>query len=198
MMQAIGTGGQPGHFDYRVDARVFPVLPGAHRVIAEPGAAVGTLLGSCVSACIRNRETGRGGLNHFLLPGSDGSHSARYGAYAMELLVNDILSAGGLRRDLEAKVFGGAEVIGTTTRTRSVGASNARFVRDYLKGEGIAILAEDLGGKLARRVYYFPDNGQVRVQYLAQTETRQAARSEEAYRNRLSATPQTGSVELFQ
>ena len=184
------------HFDYKVDARVFPVLPGYHLVIAEPGAAVSTLLGSCVAACIRDKTTGIGGLNHFLLPGSDQSQSSRYGVYAMEVLVNDILSAGSIRANLEAKVFGGAEVIASTGHSR-VGRKNATFVLDYLKSEGITVLAEDLGGSSARRVYFFPDTGKVRVQYLAPTETKRAAVGEAELSQRLETKPTTGSVELF-
>ncbi|MEM9229132.1 MAG: chemoreceptor glutamine deamidase CheD [Pseudomonadota bacterium] len=185
------------HFEHKVDAEVYPVLPGDHLVISDPKAAVSTLLGSCVAACIRDRVTGLGGLNHFLLPGSDQSASARYGVYAMEVLVNEILANGGQRVNLEAKVFGGAEVLASTGQTR-VGQKNAAFVKDYLNNEGIGILAQDLGGTAARRVYFFPASGKVRVQYLAATESKRAAESEAKLNNRLESKPTSGSVELFQ
>ena len=185
-----------GHYEHKVGARVYPVLPGEHLVINEPGAAVSTLLGSCVAACIRDRVSGRGGLNHFLLPGSDGSQSARYGAYAMEVLINDILRQGARREDLEAKVFGGGEVI-ATSYAESVGQKNAAFVRNYLQTEGVGIVAEDLGGASARRVFFFPDTGKVRVQYLAALESRRAIDGERRFRSRLKEKPKTGSVELF-
>lgn len=185
------------HFEHKVNARVFPVLPGEHLVIDEPGAAVSTLLGSCVSACIRDRRRGFGGLNHFLLPGEDGGQSARYGAYAIKALINEILGRGCLRSDLEAKVFGGGEVIASSGGA-NVGRKNAAFVRGYLRSEEIAVLAEDLGGPAARRIYYFPHSGAVRVQYLAAPETRQAAAGEAGYRRRLASQPKSGEVELFQ
>lgn len=191
------TAGQlNSHFDYKVDALVYPVLPGDHLIIQERGAAVSTLLGSCVAACIRDRNNGIGGLNHFLLPGSDQSQSSRYGVYAMEVLINEILSKGSHRADLEAKVFGGAEVIASTGQSR-VGKKNAIFVLDYLKSEGVSVVAEDLGGTSARRVYYFPEDGRVRVQYLAATETKRAAEGEAKLNQRLATKPTTGSVELF-
>lgn len=185
-----------GHYEHTIGAHVYPVLPGEHLVILEPGAAVSTLLGSCVAACIRDRVSGRGGLNHFLLPGSDGSHSARYGAYAMEVLINDILRRGARREDLQAKVFGGGEVI-ATGGAQSVGQKNVAFVRDYLQTEGITINAEDLGGTSARRIFFFPDTGKVRVQYLAALESRRAIDGERKFQSLLKDKPKTGSVELF-
>jgi len=185
-----------GHYEHKIGAHVYPVLPGEHLVILEPGAAVSTLLGSCVAACIRDRVSGRGGLNHFLLPGSDGSDSARYGAYAMEVLINDILRRGARREDLQAKVFGGGEVI-ATGGAQSVGQKNVAFVRDYLQTEGITINAEDLGGTSARRIFFFPDTGKVRVQYLAALESRRAIDGERKFQSLLKDKPKTGSVELF-
>ncbi len=195
-MMALPAGQLRSHFDYKVHALVYPVLPGDHLVIDEPGSAVSTLLGSCVAACIRDKTRGVGGLNHFLLPGSDQSQSSRYGVYAMEVLINNILSQGSQRANLEAKVFGGAEVIATGGQTR-VGKKNAMFVLDYLKSEGVSVVAEDLGGTSARRVYFFPADGKVRVQYMAATETKRAAEGEAKLTQRLETKPTTGSVELF-
>lgn len=197
MSTTLATPAAQAHFEHKVNAQVYPVLPGECLVIDERGAAVSTLLGSCVAACIRDRNRGFGGLNHFLLPGGDGSQSARYGVYAMEVLINQILARGALRSDLEAKVFGGGEVI-ASSGGMTIGQRNAAFVRDYLKSEGIAILAEDLGGPSARRIYYFPDSGAVRVQYLAAPESRRTAEGEATLSRRLSAQPKTGAVELFQ
>ncbi len=195
-MTALAAPDKAGHFEYKVGALVYPVLPGDHLVIAEPGAAVTTLLGSCVAACIRDTESGRGGLNHFLLPGTDTSDSARYGAYAMEVLINEILRQGARREGLEAKVFGGGEVI-ATSGAESVGQKNAAFVRNYLRTEGIKVVAEDLGGCSARRVFFFPDTGKVRVQYLAAVESKRAIEGERRFQSQLAEKPKTGSVELF-
>jgi chemotaxis protein CheD len=184
------------HFEHKLGAQVYPVLPGEHLVILEEGVAVSTLLGSCVSACIRDTRSGRGGLNHFLLPGTELSQSTRYGAFAMEVLINEILSAGGARDTLEAKVFGAGEMI-ANTGSLSVGRKNARFVRDYLNGEGVKIVAEDLGGTQARRVFFFPDSGIVRVQYLSSVDTRNAIAGEENFARKLTQKPRSGGVELF-
>lgn len=193
----IATGAvEDSHFDHRVGARVHQILPGNHLVIDKAGEAVCTLLGSCVAACIRDSVRGIGGLNHFLLPGSDQSQSARYGAYAMEVLINEILGRGGRRDHLEAKIFGAAEGIGGS-QPQSVGAKNAAFTRQYLANEGIPILAADLGGTSGRRVYYFPSHGGVRVQYLAALESRAAEAEAASYRRNLDVKPIAGAVELF-
>jgi chemotaxis protein CheD len=186
-------------FDPRIGARSLSVLPGRHAVIAEPDAAVTTLLGSCVAACIRDRATGVGGLNHFLLPGedrSDGvSRSARYGVHAMEVLINEILKRGGAKHRLEAKVFGGANVIDVSTAD-TVGARNAQFVREYLRTEGIRLAACDVGGDRARRVHYFPSTGRASVLRLPVSETRGMRGREAQLRQAARRAPAAGGVAL--
>ena len=135
------------------------LLPGGMHCAVEP-TLVTTVLGSCVAACIRDRVSGIGGMNHFMLPdggsdaGSPMSASMRYGAYAMEVLINQILKAGGRRENLEAKVFGGGNVLRGFT-AMNVGERNAKFVRDFLRAENIRIVAEDLNDVHPRKVYFF-------------------------------------------
>jgi chemotaxis protein CheD len=120
-----------------------------------------TILGSCIAACIRDPVAGVGGMNHFLLPdGNSGDREARcYGINAMELLINDILKHGGDRKRLEAKLFGGANVVSALT---DVGSRNYAFARQFLTDEGIPIVGGDVGGELARRIQYMPVNGRAR------------------------------------
>jgi len=130
-------------------------------VTSDQDEVLTTILGSCISACIRDPATGIGGMNHFLLPNSEGhDREARcYGVNAMELLINDILKQGGERRRLEAKLFGGANVIATLG---SVGARNAAFARQFLADEGIRVVGGDVGGNTARRIQYSPVSGRAR------------------------------------
>jgi chemotaxis protein CheD len=130
-----------------------------------------TVLGSCVAACIQDRTAGIGGMNHFMLP-DDGaevvqaaSDAMRYGAYAMEVLINELIKAGGRRERFEAKVFGGAAVLAGMT-TMNIGDRNSEFVRRYLALEKIRILAEDLQGAHPRKVAFLPRTGQVMVKKL--------------------------------
>ncbi|MEM9428183.1 MAG: chemoreceptor glutamine deamidase CheD [Pseudomonadota bacterium] len=191
----------PVYYEAKVGSHVFPVLPGHHKVMTEPDIAITTLLGSCVAACIRDRRSGMGGLNHFLLPkdrSEGGGFSARYGVNAMEVLINDILKLGARKEDLEAKVFGAANVI-ARAELNNVGAQNAEFVISYLRNEGIRLLAADLGGDRARRVYFFPSTGSVKVLNMSNTDTARATEQEVSLAEKLRGEKraQPSIVELF-
>jgi chemotaxis protein CheD len=161
-----------------------------------------TVLGSCVSACIRDRVSGIGGMNHFMLPdGGDGSNplisaSARYGTYAMEVLINELLKSGARRENLEAKVFGGGNVLRGLTAL-NVGERNAAFVRAYLKAEGIRVLAEDLNDVFPRKVYFFPRTGRVLVKKLRELNNNTLVNREQDYASRLAGKDIGGEVDLF-
>jgi chemotaxis protein methyltransferase CheR len=131
-------------------------------------ATIKTLLGSCVSACIFDPQTGVGGMNHFSLPGaSDEGTNARYGAYAMELLITAVMKKGGDRHRLRAKVFGGGKVLNVQSEHLNVGAKNAEFVLKYLSDEGIPIDGQSLGGTSGRIVRFHPHTGKAQVKPLA-------------------------------
>jgi len=130
-------------------------------VTSDEDEVLTTILGACIATCIRDPVTGIGGMNHFLLPNGEGrDREARcYGVNAMELLINDILKRGGDRRRLEAKLFGGANVISALS---DVGSRNAAFARQFLADEGIAVVGGDVGGNTARRIQYSPVSGRAR------------------------------------
>jgi chemotaxis protein CheD len=136
-----------------------------------------TILGSCVAACLRDERIGIGGMNHFLLPESNGNTNdpaaaARYGAHAMELLINAILRAGGKRESMSAKVFGGARMFDDL---QNIGGNNAAFAERFLRCEGIPIVASDLGGRSARRIHYWPSTGKALVRTVEDAEGVRAA-----------------------
>ena len=185
------------YHDARFGTLTAKLLPTQYLVV-DDDTALTTTLGSCVAACLRDPVLGIGGMNHFLLPdGHTGDGApARYGSYAMELLINDLLKRGANRKRLEAKVFGGANVLKGFT-SNPVGTRNAEFVRQYLTNEHIPILAEDLCGIHPRRVWFFPNTGRVMVQRLPHAHEAEVAATESAVRARLSRAPVTGGVELF-
>lgn len=153
-------------FDSQFGCDLVKLLPNEYYVTAED-IVLSTVLGSCVAACLRDAVAGVGGMNHFMLPGAEdpgrlGPASMRYGAYAMEVLVNEMLKAGARRERLEAKVFGGGAVIDQMRRL-NVGERNAEFVLEYLAAEQIPVLAQDLRGQHARRVNFLPRAGRVLV-----------------------------------
>lgn len=176
------------------------ILPGEYYVTLQ-GEMITTVLGSCVSACIRDRKLGIGGMNHFMLPHSDRfsdnsgpTKAARYGSFAMESLINDILKNGGRKQNLEVKLFGGGQVLANMT---DIGASNIRFVREFLQLEGLDVIAEDLGGRYPRKVVYFPDSGRARVKKLRTQHNDTIVRRETHYLAALQEAPVAGEVELF-
>lgn len=193
-------GGVRRYRDPRFNALVVKVLPGEHYVTNVPDEMLVTVLGSCVAACIRDPAIGLGGMNHFMLPESaDGqwggaSASMRYGNFAMEQLINDILKRGGRRERLEIKVFGGGNVLVSQT---DVGSRNADFVEAYLREERLSIVAKDLRGIHPRRVHYFPVTGKAMVLDLKRRDDAKVVEVEKIYRERIRQQDVAGEVDLF-
>lgn len=187
------------YFDRQFEVEAVKVLPGEYYVTGREMLLV-TVLGSCVSACVRDRETGIGGMNHFMLAdGGSGdflSASARYGTYAMEVLINHLMKLGARKSALEAKVFGGGRVLSSLS-TSQVGENNASFVLDFLATEGIPVAAKDLLDVHPRKVYYFPNSGRVLVKKLVRMHNDTVMRREREYADRLSEAPVAGEIELF-
>ncbi len=176
------------------------ILPGEYYVTCADEAVI-TSLGSCVSACIRDRVFGIGGMNHFMLPEAGGNKSihagdvteaARYGSFAMEQLINEILKAGGRRENFEVKLVGGGQVI--ASMSSHVGDRNIAFAREYVEKEGLTVIGEDLGGASPRRVVYFPATGKVRVKKLRSQEV---LAQERAYQDQVSHQKIEDDIELF-
>jgi chemotaxis protein CheD len=191
-----------GYFDQRFNARIINVAPGAQELAQRAGEVLSTVLGSCVAACLRDPVSGIGGMNHFLLPGEDTTSSnptmddMRFGTAAMEFLINALLKHGAIRSRLEAKVFGGAVMIGGSSET-SVGTKNAAFAMRFLAREGIPVAAEDLGGDRPRRVNYEPATGRAWINWLAPQRVAGVSAAETNYRRSLARWDQAASLEVF-
>lgn len=190
-----------GYYDPHFECEAVKILPGEYFVTPRDILIV-TVLGSCVSVCLRDRQSGIGGMNHFMLPGNSEegfgpvSSSARYGVYAMELLVNQLLKLGARRHQLEAKVFGGGCVLRGIT-ANNVGQRNVDFALDYLHTEGIELLAEDLLDIYPRKVYFFPASGRVLVKKLKSLNNGTLLDREADYSLRLRKVPVGGAIDLF-
>lgn len=190
------------YFDKTFNCEAAKILPGEYYT-TDKDIVIVTVLGSCVSACIRDRVSGIGGMNHFMLPegnaadaNSPVSESARYGTYAMEVLINQLLKGGAKRENLEAKIFGGGNVLSGFTSI-NVGEKNATFVRKYLKNENIRVVGEDLNDVYPRKVYFFPRTGRVLVKKLKQMHNNTLISREESYAKKLNTNKVAGDVELF-
>lgn len=187
------------YHDARFGLDAAKILPGEYYVSSREMVLV-TVLGSCVSACVRDRRRGVGGMNHFMLPEQGGSETigaaARYGAYAMEILLNQLIKGGAQREDLEAKVFGGGSVLSNLS-SLNVGERNAAFVLKFLDTERVRVAAKDLLGVWPRKIYYFPHSGKVLVKKLREMHNDTIVARERDYGRRLEKEPVTGDVELF-
>ena len=191
------------YWDARSQSIAAKILPGEYYVTLN-AELITTVLGSCVSACIRDRILGIGGMNHFLLPLNKGeawsakteiaSLPNRYGNYAMEHMINDILKNGGKKKNLEVKIFGGSQIIQGMT---SIGESNINFVRNYLEVEELNIVAADVGGVNPRKVNYFPKTGKVMVKRIRELHNDTIVKRETAYIESLGEEASQGSVDLF-
>ena len=193
---------QPGeasffYVDHHFQYDAVKVLPGEY-FVASDDLMIMTVLGSCISACIWDTRARAGGMNHFMLPDGDGGDGGgRYGSYAMELLINQMLKIGARRETMQAKVFGGAQVMAGFT-SMNVGERNTKFVLDYLSTERIPVVSQDVLDIHPRKVCFFPVTGKALVKRLAHSHPETLA-VEERKGNALSVAKSTagGSVDLF-
>jgi chemotaxis protein CheD len=192
------------YWDPALDHWNAKILPGEYYVTRNEE-AITTVLGSCISACIRDPSANVGGMNHFMLPEDSGSAAGnrwldpvaglatRYGSHAMESLINELLKLGANRSRFEVKLFGAGRILASVT---DVGARNIEFVHNYLKTEGLRCIAEDLGDIFPRRIAYFPATGKVKVRRLKPLEATAIAEAERQYMSDIGAKD-GGDVELF-
>jgi chemotaxis protein CheD len=178
------------------------ILPGEYYVTTHDE-IITTVLGSCVSACIWDSVFGVGGMNHFMLPLSDSgawggsdllSTATRYGNYAMEHMINDILTHGGHRKNLTVKIFGGGQIISDMS---NIGKKNIEFVLGYIKKEGLRLIGEDLGDIYPRKVVFYAASGRVKLKKLKKLHNDTIINREKAYQHDIEETPVEGSIELF-
>ena len=192
------------YWDHRHDIFAAKIMPGEYYVSVH-GEMVATVLGSCVAACVRDPVSGIGGMNHFMLPDKTVHHSGawentlvssetRYGNIAMERLINVIIANGGIRSNLEIKVFGGGKVLNMAT---DIGAHNVAFVKQYIEKEGFKIETEDVGDMYPRKVQYFPLSGRVRVKKLYRLHNETVFKREAVYVDTLKHEDITGKIDIF-
>ncbi|MEP7099579.1 MAG: chemoreceptor glutamine deamidase CheD [Burkholderiales bacterium] len=155
-----------------------------------------TTLGSCIAACLWDREAKIGGMNHFMLPDGDAG-SGRYGSYAMEMLINEMMKQGATRATMEAKVFGGGQVI-EGMNSMNIGERNTAFIVDYLKTERIPIMSKDVLGVHPRKVCFLPASGKAMVKRLAAANPAALVAQDRAAAQQVAPASATGgSVDLF-
>jgi chemotaxis protein CheD len=178
-----------------VRERLVHVVQGEYSVVSEPGTVLTTILGSCVSTCMWDATAGVGGMNHFLLPGDieTGGDSMKYGVNAMELLVNGLLQRGALRSRMQAKLFGGGNVIQNFS---DIGAKNAELALKFLQMAAIPCVGQSMGGPQARRIRFWPLTGRA-GQILLDSSHAEVVKAERFRPAPVALAAAAGSVELF-
>ncbi len=185
--------------DRDTPAKVTTLYSGDYYVTNQCDEMIVTILGSCVAACMHDPWAKVGGMNHFLLPDAKQSEgtiteSTRYGAFAMEQLINGIIALGGVKSRLEVKVFGGANVINNSSM---IGSKNVAFVKSFLQREGLRISSQDLGETYPRRLRYYPASGKAMLLKLKRKEDMQIITEEQRFAQRLKTQSIEGGIELF-
>ena len=185
------------YYDAHFRHEAVKVLPGEFFVHDED-ILIMTTLGSCIAACLWDRQVRIGGMNHFMLPEGTGvADSGRYGSYAMELLINEMIKRGATRANMEAKVFGGGAII-SGMNTINIGERNTAFVMEYLRTERITVVSKDVLGVYPRKVCFLPSSGKAMVKRLANTSHEALAAQERAAASRtVHAASGGGTVDLF-
>lgn len=186
--------------DARFPYEIASILPGEFFVSQTP-MVIYTVLGSCISACIRDPIARVGGMNHFMLPAPKehqscdawGGESTRYGSFAMEQLINGILKRGGMKQRLEVKLFGAGKIYEGSI---DVGARNTEWVLRYLQTEGFSVASSDLGDMFPRKVYYFTDSGRVLMKKIERIKNLTIYDRESDYQNRLRQEQQQTQVDV--
>ncbi len=174
----------------QANEKLVNVVQGEYHISNDINCVLSTVLGSCAAVCLTDPAAKIGGMNHFLLPsrpGADGE-DIRYGAYSMELLINNMLKQGAQKNRLVAKLFGGAKML---TQLRDIGTSNTAFAKEFLQNEGIPIASESIGGNAARRIRFWPTDGRVK-QFVVPGEVERVAPPVKA-----PPPPSHGEITLF-
>mgnify|MGYP003536584375 FL=1 len=183
--------------DHHFQHNAVKVLPGEY-FVSDENMIIMTVLGSCIAACLWDSRARIGGMNHFMLPDGDmADASGRWGSFAMACLINEMLKLGARRETMQAKIFGGAQVMHNFT-TMNVGERNTNFVLNYLQTERIPIMSEDVLDIYPRKVVFFPVTGKAMVKRLAHTHPETLVAQEVRGNAAIVAkTTSGGSVDLF-
>lgn len=197
------TGQAEFYENKKTGETIAKVLPGYFYTTKKPEKIM-TVLGSCISACIRDPISAVGGMNHFMLPiggdrgsslwSKDAGAANRFGNFAMENLINALIKQGAVKSRLEVKIFGGGRVLDIAT---DVGAKNIDFVKFYLKVEKLEITASDVGENYARKIIYDPISGRIKLKRLRDVYSGYVVSQEKKLLQSIKEKPATGSVELF-
>lgn len=128
---------------------------------------ISTILGSCIAVCLYDNIHRMGGMNHYLVPlwNENGLQSPKYGNISIPRLIESMVNVGCDIHNMEAKLFGGANVIDVASEEMMIGRKNILIAKEILREYGIPITAHDVGGDKGRRIMMRSDTGKIFLKY---------------------------------
>lgn len=124
-------------------------------------------LGSCIGIALYDKTLKVAGLAHIMLPDStqfkNVTQPLKFADLAIPILIEKMLEKGCKKRNLVAKIAGGASMFNFSDKSMvsDIGSRNAEAVKKVLSKEGIPILAENTGGNKGRTMILDSENGTV-------------------------------------
>ncbi|HDH98011.1 MAG TPA: hypothetical protein ENF70_02620 [Deltaproteobacteria bacterium] len=177
-------------YSHKLKKPVITLMSGEY-FVTQNGEVLHTIVGSCITTCIYDEKTKAAGMNHFLLPGMVhpdeilSSEVARYGMFAMELLIGELIKLGARRKRLRAKVFGGGNVLNFRRDDHDITGSNVRFAKKFLELEGIPAVKVDVGGNAGRKIFFFTDSHRVLLKRFDMRKDKRSFQNEDLYKRRI-------------
>lgn len=187
-------------WDHNLERNVWTIHPGDYCIINNNDVLC-TVLGTCIAVTILDVKNHITGMNHFLLPDDNGkanskdSYSARYGCWAMEHLINDMIKYGAERKHMEFKYFGASRLL--KMKSVDVAGKNIAFIENFMKEEGIRVRSKDVGGSSPRKIFIFPDTGKVLVKKLSANKSKDLEKEEKTYFDSINENHEEGDVDIF-
>jgi len=156
-----------------------------HEVFLNPGefhfgrkhTRISTLLGSCVSITLWHPRQHIGGMCHYMLTERKRPAIApldgRFADEAFELFLQHVGAAGTRPGEYQAKLFGGANMLGELSGGQiDIGPRNVAYGRALLVANSITVMAEHVGGSGRRKLHFDVGSGDVWLAFPQGTDAR--------------------------
>lgn len=146
------------------------LLPG-ELIVSSEALKISTVLGSCISVCLYDRERRISGMNHYMLPyiKHDDRHNIfKYGDSSLEYMLTEMIKIGALKEKIAAWVYGGSSIFNYKGQGFNIGEQNTDVALNFLKKNGILIREVVTGGAIGRKVVFDTSAGVISNNLLKQ------------------------------
>ena len=138
-------------------------------VTSSPNSLITVGLGSCIGITLYDKIKKNGGLLHIMLPDStqfsNVTNPFKFADLGVPILLKQILDMGSQKKDIVAKIAGGASMFNFSDKSMimDIGNRNAIAVKKALEELKIPLLSEDTGGNKGRTVIFHTESGSVQI-----------------------------------